>query len=230
MQRLTGFAISFFSLALVVYVLASASQFFIPIVVALVIAYMLTTIGEGIARWMPRWLAFIVAVGLILLGGWVMMLIVGRNVAALVEAIPAYQERMRELMTQGFGLFGQKPPRLLDSLDQVDLIPIARGIVLMITEIAGFAGMITIYVIFLLIEYQFFDEKLAALVKNDTNRASAQAMLSKINRQVQSYVWIKTWLSLLTASLSYGVLKFVGVDFAEFWALLIFLLNFIPTF
>ena len=36
-------------------------------------------------------------------------------------------------------------------------------------------------------------------------------------------------MSFLTAGLCYVILLFYGVDFAEVWALLIFLLNFIPT-
>ena len=36
-------------------------------------------------------------------------------------------------------------------------------------------------------------------------------------------------MSVVTGILSYTVLKMLGVDFAETWALLIFLLNYIPT-
>ena len=54
-------------------------------------------------------------------------------------------------------------------------------------------------------------------------------MLSKINEDVKKYISIKMLTSSTTGILSYILLKIVGVDFAEFWALLIFLLNFIPT-
>jgi predicted PurR-regulated permease PerM len=40
---------------------------------------------------------------------------------------------------------------------------------------------------------------------------------------------MKTVVSLLTGILSYIVLAIIGVDFAVFWAFLIFLLNYIPT-
>ncbi len=36
-------------------------------------------------------------------------------------------------------------------------------------------------------------------------------------------------MSLLTGAISYAVLKALGVDFAETWALMIFLLNYIPS-
>jgi predicted PurR-regulated permease PerM len=40
---------------------------------------------------------------------------------------------------------------------------------------------------------------------------------------------MKTVVSALTGLVSYAVLAFVGIDFAALWALLIFLLNFIPN-
>ena len=42
------------------------------------------------------------------------------------------------------------------------------------------------------------------------------------------YVGIKTLVSLMTSLFSYLVMRLIGLDFAEFWAFLIFILNFIP--
>jgi AI-2 transport protein TqsA len=53
-------------------------------------------------------------------------------------------------------------------------------------------------------------------------------VLQRIGREIQTYVWLKTLTSLLATFGSYVVMKVVGVDLAEFWALLIFALNFIP--
>jgi predicted PurR-regulated permease PerM len=68
-----------------------------------------------------------------------------------------------------------------------------------------------------------------ALYPDDGRRAAIAQLLSKIVRQVQGYLWIKTQTSVLTGVLSYGVLAMVGVDFAAFWGFIIFLLNYIPT-
>lgn len=50
-----------------------------------------------------------------------------------------------------------------------------------------------------------------------------------LGHDVQSYLWLMTLISLLTAGLSYVVMVSVGLDQPAFWALLIFILNFIPT-
>ncbi len=46
---------------------------------------------------------------------------------------------------------------------------------------------------------------------------------------MQRYFAIKLFVSALTALGSYAIMKIVGLDFAETWALLAFLLNFIPN-
>ena len=50
-----------------------------------------------------------------------------------------------------------------------------------------------------------------------------------MQKQIQTYVAIKTLTSLMTGLISYIILLMVGVDFAEFWGFIIFLLNYIPT-
>jgi AI-2 transport protein TqsA len=84
-------------------------------------------------------------------------------------------------------------------------------------------------VIFLLLEQGNFSQKVASLANDEVKERRVRQLISKINEDVQKYISIKMLTSSLTGVLSYIFMKFVGVDFAEFWALLIFLLNFIPT-
>jgi hypothetical protein len=53
-------------------------------------------------------------------------------------------------------------------------------------------------------------------------------ILDRIGAEIQTYVWLKTLISAATAAACYVVMKVAGLDLAEFWALLIFALNFIP--
>jgi predicted PurR-regulated permease PerM len=55
------------------------------------------------------------------------------------------------------------------------------------------------------------------------------AILKRINRDIRTYIGIKTAASLITAVLCYIIFKSVGLNFASFWAFLIFLFNYIPT-
>jgi predicted PurR-regulated permease PerM len=72
-------------------------------------------------------------------------------------------------------------------------------------------------------------KKLDALASNPDEASNMRDIFTQITTQGQSYIWLKTLVSLATGLLSYLILLWVGVDFAAVWALLIFMLNFIPN-
>jgi predicted PurR-regulated permease PerM len=54
-------------------------------------------------------------------------------------------------------------------------------------------------------------------------------MIERIKWDIKSYFVIKTVVSFITWALSYIVMQSFGLDFALFWAFLIFALNYIPS-
>jgi len=50
-----------------------------------------------------------------------------------------------------------------------------------------------------------------------------------IARQLQAYLGVCTFLSVAMGLITYGLLALIGVDFAGFWALVMFFANYIPT-
>ena len=68
-----------------------------------------------------------------------------------------------------------------------------------------------------------------ALFPEAEHREEVRSVLHRMQEQIQTYVAIKTFTSVLTGVLSYIILLIVGVDFAAFWGFIIFLLNYIPT-
>jgi predicted PurR-regulated permease PerM len=104
----------------------------------------------------------------------------------------------------------------------------ARSLAAAVAAVIGNIGTVTVYVVFLLLEQHSFDKKIAALCHGPEREALMHRMLDRIGSQVQTYVWLKTMMSLVVGAGSYLVMKIVGVDFAELWAFLIFALNYIP--
>ena len=125
--------------------------------------------------------------------------------------------------------FHQRTPiTLAKVLNQIDLQTIVERIASAFRSIAGSTAQILIYVAFLLLEIRTFDRKLASMFPNTHREDAIRATLHQIGRKIETYVWIKTAVSLMAGLLSYAVLAGIGVDFAPFWALLLFILNFIP--
>ena len=99
-----------------------------------------------------------------------------------------------------------------------------------ISNIISSTLMIIIFTIFIFIEEKHLNKKLKQfLSESNSNYKGLDKTLNKIEQSVSKYLGIKTLSSLLTGLLSFVVFYFCDLNFAVFWAFLIFLLNFIPT-
>jgi predicted PurR-regulated permease PerM len=97
------------------------------------------------------------------------------------------------------------------------------------TTLMSSAVLIALYVVFLFVEQHFFLQKMNALFPKSGSKQLVNNILSHIVRDTQTYLGLKTLMSLMIATGSWIIMKGVGLDFAEFWALLIFFLNYIPN-
>lgn len=91
------------------------------------------------------------------------------------------------------------------------------------------AMVILLYVIFILLEESSFSLKLEALVKGANNLAETKKIFYKIEASVTNYVGLKTLIASIASGISYLILHFTGIEAPFFWALVIFVMNFIPT-
>ncbi|MCB0083127.1 MAG: AI-2E family transporter, partial [Caldilineaceae bacterium] len=60
-------------------------------------------------------------------------------------------------------------------------------------------------------------------------RGEFQIIMRSIHEQIQTYITVKTIVSLITALVSFAAMILFDLDYAVVWALLIFILNFIPN-
>jgi len=99
----------------------------------------------------------------------------------------------------------------------------------MVGELGSLMGNLAIVifiVVFILLELNSFAVKTIALVNSP---AQSLQYLTKIGNSIRHYLGIKTLMSLLTGFIIWIALLIVGVDYAILWALIAFLLNFIPN-
>lgn len=221
---------------LTVHMLIAGSDLLIPLAVAIVIWYLIISITSAVKKitifkmQLPNILSLILSIFICISILYSLFTLFMNNITDIVSAVPLYQERLTSNITHIMNYFGiDHIPEQLKVFDQARIVSFATNIATTITSIAGSMGIIFIYVLFLLLEYQSFDRKLSAIIKDPRQLCKTQQVTKKISTQIQSYLRVKTFLSIVTALLSYIVMYFVGVDFANFWALLIFFLNFIPT-
>jgi AI-2 transport protein TqsA len=101
-----------------------------------------------------------------------------------------------------------------------------QGMVGNFASVASHVAMVIFVVFFALCEIGGMGDKIRAL----TNDADAQfERVNRIVRQVQLYLVVKFWTSLIAGVAAFILLKAVGVELALLLALSLFLLHFIPN-
>jgi len=220
----------------IVVLLVYGAEVFIPLAVALLLWFFINALAKGYQRLWSRWLgplrvlSLVLALLTMLAAGLLSISVVITNVTAIGASSADFAKSLNLLLDQVAAFTGLKHEELLKGIaNQLGLGQLLASIVSAMTNFASQFGVVFIYVIFLLVEQQFFDIKLNAIVRNEARREQVRSLLDRVGRDIQSYIWIMTFVSTLTASLSYGVMVAVGLEHAAFWAFLIFILNFIPT-
>lgn len=155
---------------------------------------------------------------------------IGSNVTDLVELLPQYQTKVLTIVSNLFETLKIPQPTSINQvISEINLQAIFTSVVGGVTTIFSKTGIILFYVLFILLESRHFKEKLPLMFTDDSKRSQIVWIFEKIKKDIKSYFVIKTLVSSVTAVLSFCVMIIFWLDFAIFWAFLIFFLNFIPS-
>lgn len=218
------------------YVLVVGRELIIPFVFAVFLWYLINALYVLFTKlkvrgWSPpKALAMTLAILTILVVLGFVANLIRDNVQAVITAAPRYQANLERVVEQFAALAGTEGASNIEEFfAQVDF---GAWLVRIANSLAGFLGsasLVFAYLFFLFIEQQYFRPKLDNLFADTKNRESTRKLLARIEADIRTYIGVKTLVSILTALVSYAIMKSVGLDFAEFWAFLIFLFNYIPN-
>ncbi|MFA5960422.1 MAG: AI-2E family transporter [Tatlockia sp.] len=218
------------------YLLIIGRSLLIPLVIAIFIWHLLNTIKKGVAHApflkarLPGWMNMLIALLIVAILMLVLINIISNNVTEVLAASPRYQENFTNIFNRLDGRFHIKTLIHLDDVfKNLNLQGVLVNIYGVFSTITSSAVLIALYVVFLFVEQHFFRQKLNALFPNKDHRKLINNILNHIVNDTQTYLGLKTLMSLGTATTSFVIMKSVGLDFAEFWGLLIFFLSFIPN-
>ncbi len=220
----------------IVIILIYGKNVILPLVLAILIWFLIKGIRNGIKRisirqktaplWLQNLLAFVIVFSVLTFVGKLL----ASNINKISGLIPLYQDNIRQMLRQLNELTGLDIYATVNNyLGNFDFTTILKSILNSITDLFGSAFIVIIYVIFLLLEEAFFNLKIKAIFKEKSQFEKVSGILNKLNKSINSYITLKTVVSLITGIVSYIVLLILNVDFAFFWAFLIFVLNYIPT-
>jgi predicted PurR-regulated permease PerM len=114
-------------------------------------------------------------------------------------------------------------------INSADLSGLATTAINSLSGIVANLAIVLVYVIFFLMETANRRNKIAKVFPDKGVKYDRfMNTLNQFSVAVNTYLWSKTVISLVTGVFSYLLLLLLKVDYAFFWSSLIFLLNFIP--
>lgn len=211
----------------------ATSNLILPLLLAVFISLMLLQpVHWLVSKKFPKIIATILV--LIIFSGFIFAIgdLLGSSINNFSENLPFYKEKLTLYVDNNaetfdvFGIdisenniFNAEPGKLmsilLSGLDQMK-------------QIIGKVFFIMLLTLFLLFELDSFPYKFNAMLSRAENK-KAKINLHKIVINLRNYLGIKTLTSLATGLLIYIGLLIIGVKFAILWAILAFLLNYIPN-
>ena len=220
----------------VFFILFIGQKLIIPFILAIFIWYLINVLSFAImklkvgGRALPASLRYIASVLLIVGILSVFFTFITKNVSEVIQVAPEYQAKIEPMIDKVYGRlpFDEQPP-IKEFVSQFDFSGLIKNVAGALGSLAGNAGLISIYVVFLFLEQRSFGPKIKGMARGNIKETEILKIIKQIDRDTRKYIGIKTLASLTTALLSYGVMTWAGLDFAAFWALLIFFFNFIPT-
>jgi AI-2 transport protein TqsA len=235
-ETLRSIGISIIAIGVVIAGLVLGRSFLIPLAIAVLLWNLLEALIDGFARIgvgrvrLPRGFAAILSIATVGLALYVVAIILLAQGDAIASAWPRYEERLKSIVADLAQWLGPEySAKVREVLGKIDVTRHAAGVFVTAQSLILNAIVVVLYVGFLLAERKYIGEKIAAMFPNAGKAGEVDRMLSAISDGIRRYIWIKSLISILTGALSYMVLRGVGVDFAETWALLIFVLNYIPN-
>ncbi len=219
-----------------VFILIYLESILIPFVFAVIIWFLIKEFRKlankigWVSKYLPNWvlnlLAFSITFGLIA----VFSKILATNVEQFQEELPKYEANIDRIIVKGNDLLGMDILTELKTMtESLDLGQVVKDLLSSLSGVLSNIFLVILYVVFLMSEEAVIPNKLKEIFPNTEKFQSSRALFHDIDKSIGDYLVLKTVISLITAVLSYIALLIIGIDFPVFWAILIFLLNYIPT-
>jgi AI-2 transport protein TqsA len=232
----SSIALTIIASGVVVVGLIYGRSFLIPLAMAILLWNLMEAMIQGFAGFEiahfrpPRWLATLLGVATVGIGFYLIVTVLLGQVDAISAAWPRYVSRFEAILADLTEWLGpERSAKVKNAVAGVDLTQRIPGLLSSTQSIVISTLLVIAYMAFLFVERGHAGAKVAAMFSDKAKAAETNRLLMEISKSVRRYIWYKTIVSVLTGVCCYAVLRFEGIDFAETWALLIFVLNYIPN-
>lgn len=212
----------------------AAAPLLVPFLLAVFLAILCATpLRWLIERGVPRVLAVLALVLVILALGTVVGAVLGTSLVEFTRSVPRYeagfQARLANLegILERMGVEGSRQV-LNEYFDPSRLFALMGTLVTSLGQVLTNGALILLTMVFILLEMSGFRRKIQ-LAFGEADAHEAQLGFERVGSSIRRYVALKTVISLGTGIGVAILLAIIGVDFPVLWGVLAFLLNFVPN-
>lgn len=228
------------ALAIIATVAAGAAIYWLrdiltPLAMALFLLIMIDGVKRSIATRTPlndRW-AGIAALTLVVLGFFASIGIIVNGAAGFFgEASGVSQNlgpRIDQIIHDSYGLLHlANPPKAQDLINGVDLRAYLASAAFQAQGVVSSAFFVLIYLGFLLASQMGFQRKIVGMFPFKAQRDEAVAIFQRVRGGVEGYIWVQAVTGVMICAVAWALMRAVGLQNAEFWTFVIFIVGFIP--
>ncbi len=223
----------------IIYALKVGQSIFLPFVVALFLWCLIYILTTNYSKFfieklkLPFWIKYIARIlAIITLAGIIYFIVIGikSNIDEVSKTFGHYQKNMENVFDKIQAYFGIKHKiTFSNAIKDIDISKFINTVIQSVANFVKSSMMVFIYLFFILLEEKSFSKKIPQFFSSKKKEKETKKIFQKVYSKIETYVSVKMFTSFLTGILTYIVMESVSLDFAMFWAILIFLLNFIPT-
>lgn len=211
-----------------------AAPILIPFLLSIFIAMISAPMVRTLQRFrIPTGIAILLLIFLLVIVGLLLGAFIGKTVTAFSADIPIYEAKLQQLTGHVLTTLSRLGLDISNAMfsSLIDPAIVMKTVAGLFNGLGGALTnvfLILFTVVFILLEVSEFPKKLKRALGDHGNQATLKRF-TKFSQAIQKYLLIKTLVSIGTGA-TVGIALFIlGVDYPALWALIAFLLNYIPN-
>jgi AI-2 transport protein TqsA len=207
-----------------------------PLVMALALLIMIDGVKRGLLKRtpIPPRFASLASLVLVVLGFLASIWIIVDGAAGFFTDASGVSTRigprLDQIILDVSGLVGiSDPPTLKDMLAGIDVRGWLTILAVQAQGVASGAFFVMIYLGFLLASQQGFSKKIVGMFPERGRRQEAMEVFERVRGGVEGYMWVQAVTGVMICAVAWVLMRAVGLQNAEFWTFVIFIVGFIPV-
>lgn len=220
-------------IAAAVALLHFLASIIIPFVIAFVLAVLVNALVRFIQnRWpaAPAWAVSLLAGLIVILAASTGIFVMAQGVAQIVSQGPALLARLDTISLEvGRSLHLNEPLHIASIVGKVSVADVAS---FLLSGMQGlFSGLLLmiVYFGFMLAGRKRITAKVERAAGSSSRATAINTTIGRIAADIETYVWVQTITGTILTVSAAAVMLGVGLDNVLFWAVIFFLLTFIPN-